>query len=189
MYVQKSMYITFSSAFFPDMPKLELPTFARYGSAATYWMVGCIIWVSLEIYLDFEQWKNFENPLRIDKVIAMSLVYYFFGTQCSLAWITSLTDDCCGRECRRVLRGSHDHVHHLSDDDSSRTQLSPSQAGHVQDVTIGTVISTMARIYAFAGPDMFLIVCTFDRPFFWLLENCETISYKRINRFCCQLLT
>jgi len=26
--------------------------------------------------------KNFENPLRIDKVIAMSLMYYFFGTQC-----------------------------------------------------------------------------------------------------------
>jgi len=25
----------------------------------------------------FQQWKNFENPLRIDKVIAMSLVYYF----------------------------------------------------------------------------------------------------------------
>jgi len=23
--------------------------------------------------------KNFENPLRIDKVIAMSLVYYFLG--------------------------------------------------------------------------------------------------------------
>jgi len=23
--------------------------------------------------------KNFENPLRIDKVIAMSLMYYFFG--------------------------------------------------------------------------------------------------------------
>jgi len=29
--------------------------------------------------LGFQQWKNFENPLRIDKVIAMSLVYYFFG--------------------------------------------------------------------------------------------------------------
>jgi len=26
--------------------------------------------------------KKFENPLRIEKVIAMSLVYYFFGTQC-----------------------------------------------------------------------------------------------------------
>jgi len=33
----------------------------------------------LEIYLAFQQWKNFENPLRINKVIAMSLVYYFFG--------------------------------------------------------------------------------------------------------------
>jgi len=31
----------------------------------------------------FQQRKNFENPLRIDKVIAMSLLYYFFGTQCS----------------------------------------------------------------------------------------------------------
>jgi len=38
----------------------------------------------LEIYFTFRQWKNFENPLRIDLVIAMSLVYYFFlggGTQ------------------------------------------------------------------------------------------------------------
>jgi len=34
--------------------------------------------VLLEIYLAFQQWKNFENPLRIDKVIAMTLVYYFF---------------------------------------------------------------------------------------------------------------
>ena len=42
-------------------------------------MVGSIIWVFLEIYLAFQQWKNFENPLRIDKVIAMCLVYYFFG--------------------------------------------------------------------------------------------------------------
>jgi len=41
-----------------------------------------IIWVLLEIYLAFQQWKYCENPLRIDKVIVMSLVYYFFGTQC-----------------------------------------------------------------------------------------------------------
>jgi len=32
--------------------------------------------------LGFQQLKNFENPLKIDKVIAMSLVYYFFGTEC-----------------------------------------------------------------------------------------------------------
>ena len=28
--------------------------------------------------LGFPELKNFENPLRIDKVIAMSFVYYFF---------------------------------------------------------------------------------------------------------------
>jgi len=27
----------------------------------------------------FQQWKDYENPLRIDKVIAMSLVYYLLG--------------------------------------------------------------------------------------------------------------
>jgi len=36
----------------------------------------------LEIYLAFQQWKNFENPLRIDKVIAMSSVCSFFGPPC-----------------------------------------------------------------------------------------------------------
>jgi len=41
--------------------------------------VGSIIWVLLEIYVSFEEWKNFKNPLRIDKVIALSLLYYFLG--------------------------------------------------------------------------------------------------------------
>jgi len=27
--------------------------------------------------------------LRIDKVIVMSLVYYFFGTQCRMEWLTN----------------------------------------------------------------------------------------------------
>jgi len=44
-------------------------------------MVGSIMWVLLEIQFSFTLWKNFENPLRIDKVIAKSLVYYFCGTQ------------------------------------------------------------------------------------------------------------
>jgi len=35
--------------------------------------------ILLEIYFSF----FCENPLRIDKVIATSLVYYFFGRQCS----------------------------------------------------------------------------------------------------------
>jgi len=32
-----------------------------------------------EIYFSFQEWKDFENQLRIDKVIAMSLLYYFLG--------------------------------------------------------------------------------------------------------------
>jgi len=42
-------------------------------------MVESSIWVLLEIYFCFRQLKKFENPIRIDKVITMSLVYYFFG--------------------------------------------------------------------------------------------------------------
>jgi len=40
----------------------------------------------LEAYFFFQQWKNFENPLRIDKVITVCLVYYFFvgHSLCSL---------------------------------------------------------------------------------------------------------
>jgi len=42
-------------------------------------MVGNVICILLEIYLAFQQLKNFENPLKIDLVIAMNLVYYSFG--------------------------------------------------------------------------------------------------------------
>jgi len=48
-------------------------------------MVGSTTWVLLEIYLAFQQRKNFENPLRIDKVIAMSSVCSFFGPPYILA--------------------------------------------------------------------------------------------------------
>ena len=58
------------------------------GSVATYWRYdGSIIWVLLEFHLTIQQWKNFKNLLRTDKVIAMSAVYYFFGTQCILVHI------------------------------------------------------------------------------------------------------
>ena len=55
-------------------------------------MVGSTTWVLLEIYLAFQQWKNFENPLRIDKVIAMSSVCSFFGPPCT-SWSYGLVDD------------------------------------------------------------------------------------------------
>ena len=57
------------------------------GSAATYWRYGGKYYIGfvalLEIYFSFQQRKNFENPLplRINEVIAMSLVYYFIGTR------------------------------------------------------------------------------------------------------------
>ena len=38
-------------------------------------MMGNVIWILFEIYVSFQQKNNFENPLKIDKVIAMSLVY------------------------------------------------------------------------------------------------------------------
>ena len=40
-------------------------------------MVVSITRVLLQIYFSFQQWKEFENPLRTEKVIVMSLVYYF----------------------------------------------------------------------------------------------------------------
>jgi len=42
-------------------------------------MLRSIIWILLGIYFSFQQWKNFENPLRTDKVSVKSLVYYFLG--------------------------------------------------------------------------------------------------------------
>jgi len=35
-------------------------------------MMWSIIWILLEIYFSFQRWKNFENPLRIDKLIAIT---------------------------------------------------------------------------------------------------------------------
>ena len=65
--------------FFGNYHNFKLLTFAKVMWQHTEGMVGSIIWVLLEIYLLAV--KDFENPLRIDKVIAMSSVYYFFGTQ------------------------------------------------------------------------------------------------------------
>jgi len=41
---------------------------------------GMVVRVLLEIYFSFQQWKYFENSFSIDKVIAMSLVYFFWDT-------------------------------------------------------------------------------------------------------------
>jgi len=73
---------TILDCFFLKLPQFHTSNFRKVVRQQTEGMVESIIWVLLEIYLAFQQWTNFENPLRIDKVMAMSLVYYFFGTQC-----------------------------------------------------------------------------------------------------------
>jgi len=84
MCAYKLKYVTFSSAFSSRYAKTRTSNFRKEVQQHTEGTVGSIIWVFLAIYLAFQQCKDFENPLRIDKVIAMSLVYYFFGTQCIL---------------------------------------------------------------------------------------------------------
>ena len=74
-------YVTqFLDCFFGIYHKFEL----SQGSAVTQWRYSGKYYMSfVAILLLFQQWKNFENPLRIEKVIIVSLVYYFFGTQCT----------------------------------------------------------------------------------------------------------
>jgi len=65
--------------FFWKLPQFHTSNFRKVVRQHTEGMVGSTMSVLLEIYLAFEQLKNFENQLRNDKVIAMSLVYYFLG--------------------------------------------------------------------------------------------------------------
>jgi len=84
------MHVTFSFAFSSRYAKTRTSNFRKVVRQHTEGMVGSIAWILLEIYLSFQQWKNFENTLGIDKVIAMTLVYYFF-------WDTVYTSVCWER--------------------------------------------------------------------------------------------
>ena len=68
--------------------------------------MGSLVITLLQIFCWINQWKNFENRLRFDGVTAMSLVVYFFGTQCSFLtpksllkfkWVTSTEVQNAGR--------------------------------------------------------------------------------------------
>jgi len=77
--VQKPKNVTFSSAFSSRYAKTRTSNFRNVVRQHTEGMVESITWILLEIYLAFQQWKIFENPLRIDKVIAMSWCTTFLG--------------------------------------------------------------------------------------------------------------
>ena len=101
-----SVFVKFDTSFrlfFWKLLQFHTSYFRKVVWQHTEGMVRSIIRVLLHIYVAFQQWKNFENPLRTDKVIAMSLVYYFFGTQCTHYTCTfcfmptaKLTGLCCG---------------------------------------------------------------------------------------------
>ena len=67
-------------------------------------MVESIIWILLEIYFSFQQWKNCENPLRIDKVIAMSMVYYFLGHSIIICKLMVKATQCWYKKCAVIYK-------------------------------------------------------------------------------------
>jgi len=74
-----SIVTLFLDCFFWKLPQIRTSNFRKVVQQHTEGMVGSIIWILLEIFFSFQQLNNFENPLITDKLIAMSLVYYFCG--------------------------------------------------------------------------------------------------------------
>ena len=68
--------------FFWKLPQIRTSNICKVVWHHTEGTVGSFTWVLFETYSTFQQWKNFENPLKTDKVITMGLVYNFLGTQC-----------------------------------------------------------------------------------------------------------
>ena len=50
--------------FFRKLPQIRTSKFRKGVKQHIKGMVGSIIWLLLEIHFCFQQWKNFENPLR-----------------------------------------------------------------------------------------------------------------------------
>ena len=67
----------FRSQFSSRYAKTRTSNFRKVVRQHIKGIIRSTVWILLEIYVSFQQWQNFENPLRIEKVIAMSLVYYF----------------------------------------------------------------------------------------------------------------
>jgi len=63
---------------FSKSPQIRTSKFHEVVQQHPEGMVGSIAWVLLEIN-SLSSSKKIENPLRIYKVIAMSLAYYFLG--------------------------------------------------------------------------------------------------------------
>jgi len=62
--------------------KFRIFKFSKVMQQYTKGVVGNLILILLEIYSSLQQWKNFANPPRIDKVIDMVRVAPFFDSRC-----------------------------------------------------------------------------------------------------------
>ena len=102
--------------------------------------MGSLLLVLLEIYWSFQHWKNFANPPRIDKVIAMVRVAPFFVSRCiSMVRAT----------CRAMI--DHLHVPAASIYTHGRHQ-SCSVVSRVLLVSCCTRTSTGQRCFTVHGP-------------------------------------
>ena len=90
------------------LPQIWTSNFYKVAHQHTEHMVASIMWILLEIYLSLQQRKNFKNPLRIDKVIAMSLVYYFLGH--SIWWLNTQYHKRSTRTANLDAAWQHDKV-------------------------------------------------------------------------------
>ena len=84
----------FEIVFFWKLPQIRTSNFRKVVRQHIKGTARNIIRLLLEIYFSFQRLKNFENPLRIDTIIAMSLVYYFFGTQCVIIFDCEFSTRC-----------------------------------------------------------------------------------------------
>ena len=70
--------------FFWKLPQFHTSNFRKIVRQHTEGMVGSITWILLQIYLAFQQWKNFENPLRLTKLLRWVWCAVFLGHPDSL---------------------------------------------------------------------------------------------------------
>jgi len=66
--IKSHIYIVF---YVHENCKFLIFNFSKVMQQHTQGVVGNLILILLEIYGSLQQWKNFANPPRIDKVIAM----------------------------------------------------------------------------------------------------------------------
>ena len=84
------MHVTFSFAFSSRYGKTRTSNFHKVvqGQLKVWWesSYGSLYMDFVGNLLLFPALKEFCRSVKIDEVIAMSLVYYFFGTQCISFW-------------------------------------------------------------------------------------------------------